>query len=117
MRRSLAILFATATAIGASAATSSLSQAAPMPAPALTGSGAIEQVEDRYWGGGDWGHGHRRHHGHHRHHRHHGDYDGYGGGPGFSFNFGFPQAYYRPYYTQPYYGDCFRTWDGQLICS
>lgn len=121
MRRSLTILLAAATAIGASAATSSLSQAAPLPAAALmTGTGAVEQVRDRNWHGGDWNNddwdgGHRRHHRHHRHH--HGGYDSFGAFPSFSFSFGVPQAYYRPYY-QPYYGygDCFRTWDRQLIC-
>jgi len=119
MRRSLAILLATAAAAAASAATLSVTQAAPLPAPAVTtGIGAVEPVRDRHWDGGDWNngdwnYGHRRHHGHHGHHR-----DNYGVFPGFSFGFGYPQAYYRPHYYQPYYGygDCFRTWDGQLIC-
>ena len=101
-------------------------QAAPLPAPGVTtGSGTIEQVRERH-GHGGYGH-HRGHGGGHyhgggghyyggHHHGHHG-FNNFGVFPGFAFSFGFPQAYYQPYY-QPYYGygDCFRTWDGQLIC-
>jgi hypothetical protein len=118
MRRSFAVLLAAATAIGASAASFAPAQAASW-APQITTGGGIEQVRDRERWGGDWDRGHdngwRHHRRHHRHHR-----DDFGGFPGFSFSFGVPQAYYRPYhpYYQPYYGygDCFRTWDGQLIC-
>jgi hypothetical protein len=114
MRRSLAVLLAAATTMSASASFAP-AQAAPR-APLATMNGAqIEQV------GGQWNpqrEGGRRHYRHHRrhHHRHHNDFDNFGG---FYFGFGFPQAYYQPRrYYQPYYGygDCFRTWDGQLIC-
>ena len=34
-------------------------------------------------------------------------------------HFGFPFRYMRPYhsYHRGFYGNCFRTWDGQLICQ
>jgi hypothetical protein len=125
MQRSHAILLAAATVLGTSAA--SLPAQAAARAPEVTSTGVqIEQIRDRErWGGdrerwgGDWDRGHDGDNWRHRrHHRHHRDYDN--GFSGFSFNFGFPQAYYQPYprYYQPYrgYSDCFRTWDGQLIC-
>jgi hypothetical protein len=118
MRRSLAILMAAATAIAASAATFTPSQAAPVSptATVLTDqSAAIQQIRDRHrgdrWRGDDnW---------RYRHHRSHGRDNSF---PGFYFGFGAPfyapQAYYRRPYYQPFngYGDCFRTWDGQVIC-
>jgi opacity protein-like surface antigen len=120
MRRSLAILLAAATAVSASAATFTQAQAAPRSAPAVTTGAAVEQVRERHGHGGHRGHGghHRGHGGHHGgHHRGHhngfNSFDSFGVFPGFAFGFGFPQVYYQPYYG---YGDCFRTWDGQLIC-
>jgi hypothetical protein len=118
MRRSLAILMAAATVVAA-AASFNPAQAAPLgPTPlAVTQNGGIEQIRDRRRGDDRWRHGDRWRHSDRsrRHHRRHGAY--------FSgFNFGFPFAYApRAYYPRPYqpyyrYGDCFRTWDGQLIC-
>lgn len=121
MRRTLAIL-AAATAIGASAATFAPAQAAPVgPMPVAGNQAGIDLVRDRERWGGDWDRGHDDNGWRYRHHRHHRHYrrDDFGAYPGFYFGFGFPQAYYQPRrYYQPYssYGDCFRTWDGQLIC-
>ena len=124
MRPSLAILLAAATAITASAASFAPAQAAPVGPMPVAGDQqtGVELIRDRERWGGDWDRGHdndgwRHHRRHHRHHRYY--RDDFGSFPGFSFSFGFPQAYYQPRrYYQPYYGygDCFRTWDGQLIC-
>ena len=116
MRRSLAVLLAAATTMSAASfAPVQAAPVAPLPAAADQQNGIL-QVRDRDRGYND-GWRHRRHHRHHRHH--HRDYNNFGAFPGFYFGFGFPQAYYQPRrYYQPYYGygDCFRTWDGQLIC-
>jgi Ni/Co efflux regulator RcnB len=45
-----------------------------------------------------WRHGHRRHH----------------VAPGFYFNFGIPHPRYS--YYRPRHRDCFRDWDGTLVC-
>jgi hypothetical protein len=117
MRRSLSILAAAAIAVGAAAATLSSAQAAtPLPAPVAT-SGDIIEV------GGRWENFHgdrhnafrddgwnRRHFRRYPRFRHHGYYPR-------RFHFGFPFAFrplYYPYRSR--YSDCFRTWDGQLIC-
>jgi hypothetical protein len=115
MRRSLATFMAAATAIAATA-TFIPAQAAPVSPTVLAtvgiDSGSVQQIRD--WRRDD----HRRGGDDNWRHRHHHRHDN--GGFSFPFYFGFPfapQAYYqRPY--QPYYGygDCFRTWDGQLIC-
>ncbi len=120
MRRSLAILMAAATAVTMTA-TLVPAQAAPVGVTPTVLAGAsadptsVQQVDwrdhNRRRGNDGWGNDDNW-----RHHRHHRRYDN----RGFSFSFGFPvapQAYYRRPY-QPYYGygDCFRTWDGQLIC-
>ena len=122
MRRSHAILFAAATAVMAATASLTPVQAAPVsPTPLAVvdvQNGGIEQIRERRrgdrWRNDDrWRHRDRGR----RHHRHRGHQNFF---PGFAFGFPFayaPRAYYpRPY--QPYYryGDCFRTWDGQLIC-
>lgn len=119
MRRSLAILVAAATA--ASAMSFTPAQAAPVSPKPIAASAlqhdGIEQVRERRhrdrWRHDDgWRH---RHHG-----RRHRDRDFFFPNH-FAFGFGFPlyapRAYHRRHY-QPYYGygDCFRTWDGQLIC-
>jgi hypothetical protein len=110
MRLSFATLLAAA-ALGAAAASIPSAQAAPLQ-PAFASDAAVGNVElvrDRRGHDDDrWRNRHHRRHHHNRRDR------------GFSFGFPYssvPQAYYgRPY--QPYYGygDCFRTWDGQLIC-
>jgi hypothetical protein len=121
MRRSLAILFAAATAVTAAATSFTSAQAAPvsptlLAATALQSDG-VEQVRhkrghDRWRHDDRWRHRDRGR----RHHRHHGA----NVFPGFHFGFPFayaPRAYYpRPYQPYARYGDCFRTWDGQLIC-
>jgi hypothetical protein len=118
MRRSLALFVAAATMLSASAVSFAPSQAAPVsPTPVATAlaNDGIEQVRERRGRGDDrWRHGNRwRDDGrrHHRHGRRH-----HQGFPGFFFGFPYafpPQAHYRRHY---YGGDCFRTWDGQLIC-
>jgi hypothetical protein len=118
MRRSLSILAAAAIALGASVATLSPAMAAmPRLAPGATDtSSAIIQVQrwenfhgDRHnafrddgWDRPRWRH-QRRHNrfGHHRFRRH---------------EFGFPFAFRPHFYPYPSRRDCFRTWDGQLIC-
>jgi hypothetical protein len=116
MRRSLAILMAAAAALSVSATAFTPAQAAPIRAPMASAdfqSAGIVQVDHRRgdrWRDDSW---------RNRHHRRHRDRDFFPN----QFYFGFgvpyyaPRAYYRPRY-QPYYGagDCFRTWDGQLIC-
>ena len=119
MRRSLSIIAAAAIAVGASAASLSFAEAA-MPRPAsVSTSGEIIEI------GGRWDRDRGRHHrfrdddGPNRGWRHHRRQNRFGHyrrrhQP---FYFGFPFAF-RPHYY-PYrnrYNDCFRTWDGQLIC-
>ena len=123
MRRSRAILMAAATALAAATVSFTSAQAAPVGPTQLAvtdfQNGGVEQIRERRRGDDRWRHGDRWRHSDRgrRHHRRNGNY-----GPAFGFYLGFPfniapQAYYRRPY-QPYhrYGDCFRTWDGQLIC-
>jgi hypothetical protein len=113
MRRSLSIIAAAAIAVGASAASLSSAQAAmARPTPVAT-SDAIIQIQgwERH---GDshnafrddgWNNGWR----HHRRHRHHSNFRR-------RHHFGFPFAFRPHFYPYNSYRDCFRAWDGQLIC-
>jgi hypothetical protein len=116
MRRSLAILVVAATV--ASTVSFVPAQAAPVIPKPITATalqnGSIEQVRemrhrDRWRDDDRWRHRHHR--------RHNRDFFPNQFYFGFGFPYYAPRAYYRRHY-QPYYGygDCFRTWDGQLIC-
>ena len=121
MRRSLGIIAAAAIALAASAASFSPAAAGMprlVPGAIDVTNNAIIQVQrwenfhgdrhnmfrDRDWDRPRWRH--RRHHrfGHHRFRRHD------------PFYFGFPFAFRPHFYPYPSHRDCFRTWDGQLIC-
>lgn len=121
MRRSFSFLVAAAVIAAVSAASFVPAQAAaPRPAPAVTGSagGAIIEVGGRWetfhgdrhnaWRDDGWGNDWRWRNRHHRRNRHHGNFF-----PN-QFYFGFPFAFVQPYHNRR--NDCFRTWDGQLIC-
>lgn len=126
MKRSLTLAAAAMIVAASTALSFAPAEAAPLvPSPVAKSNGDILQVQrwenfhgdrhsifrddngwdrDRRWRG--------RHHHNRRHARHHRR----------NFYFGFPFALMPPYYSyhhQPhrrYYQDCFRTWDGQLIC-
>ena len=95
MKRPLSIALATALAVSTLAIT--------VPASA----GGIEfgvsnrsgEWHDGWRGDRGWRHGHRRHH-----------FE-----PGFSFSFGTPFPHRYSYY-RPRERDCFRDWDGALVC-
>ena len=124
MRRSFVILAAAAIAVGASAVSlSSAGTAAPRPAQATIGTdgSAIIQVdwESREWGHGgghnafrddrndNWNNGwSNRRHNRFRNSRFRRD----------PFYFGFPFAFRPQYYPYRRRGDCFRTWDGYIVC-
>jgi hypothetical protein len=118
MRRPLSIIAAAAIIAGASAVSlSSTASATPRLAPGATDTtnGAVIQVQswenfhgDRHnafrddgWNDGWRPRRHLRNRHFSRHRRHH---------------FGFPFAFRPRFYPYNSYGDCFRTWDGQLIC-
>jgi hypothetical protein len=119
MRRSLSIIAAAAIAVGASAASLSSTQAAMAVPTPVTTSGAIVEVGGP---GGNWETFHGDRHNafrddgwnngwrHHRRHRHHSNFRRR------HFYFGFPFAFRPHFYPYNSYRDCFRTWDGQLIC-
>lgn len=126
MRRSLSLLLAGALAVSLTAESMIPAQAAPRPAPIATDSAdVIIKVAENFhgdrhnafrddgwndnwrwkkkrwrqsrWDRDDW---------RPRRHRH-----------GFSqFQYGFPFAFVQPYRRHNRGNDCFRTWDGQLIC-
>lgn len=124
MRRSLPLI-AAAAIVAASIATIAPAESAAKPvllplvatSPAQHG-GAVELVQGGRWDNNGWGHGdrhnafrddrwrhHRRHRRHHsRHFRPH------------PFFYGFPFAFVQPYHRHRGYHNCFRTWDGQLLC-
>jgi len=86
--------------------------AAGLHSPAASAERAIIQAgysRDRHRN--YYRHGGRRYGHYRRHHRHH---DFSSGG----FYFGFPFSILPPYYSYHprSYGNCFRTWDGQLLC-
>jgi hypothetical protein len=121
MRRSLSIIAAAAIAVGASAVSLSPTQAAmPRPAPVATDSvgGAIIQVGNWESFHGDrhnafrddgWNNGwrHRRQH----RFRHHGNFRRHQ-----PFYFGFPFAFVQPYHRYNRRHDCFRNWEGYVVC-
>lgn len=117
MRRSLSIIAAAAIAVGASVASSAPAEAAKLmrlPAAATPAQvGTIMEVNspghgDRHNAGRDdgWDDGWR----YNRRNRHHGNFRRN------QFFFGFPFAFRPPMHSYNRYDDCFRTWDGQLIC-
>jgi hypothetical protein len=105
-----------AAAIVAGAVSVTPVQASPKQAPAFgTGGASVELAGQGRWRDGDrrghwrdrdrdrrWRHSNRRHHRQHHH--------------AAPFYFGFPFAFAPPYYPYHGYQNCFRTWDGQLIC-
>ena len=118
MRRSLSIIAAAAIAVGASVASSAPAEAAKlMRLPAATPAQVGTIMEVNSPGHGDrhsvfrddgWNDGWRqRRHPRFRQHR-----NFYPNG----FYFGFPFAFRPPMHSYNRYDDCFRTWDGPLIC-
>jgi hypothetical protein len=117
MRRFLSLLAVAAIAVTSSAVSFAPAQAAAprlMPAAATTAeyAGAIEQIRHRRrhhegWREGGWHDDRWRHRRHRRYGRH------FHPQP---FYFGFPFAFAQPYYPYHRGRNCFRTWDGQLIC-
>jgi len=122
MRRSLSIIAAAAIAVGASAASLSPTQAAMLtPAPVATGDAIVEVGGP----GGNWEtfHGDRHNafrddgwnngwrHRRHNRFRHHGNFRRHQ-----PFYFGFPFAFVQPYHRYDRRRDCFRTWEGYVVC-
>jgi len=114
MRRSISIIAAAAIAAGVSAASLAPVQSAPRPVSIATsgeGASAVELIRhrrdrERHWRDDD-GRRHWRQNRHRRHNRHF--YPN-------QFYFGFPFAFAPPFYPHRGYQNCFRTWDGQLLC-
>jgi hypothetical protein len=118
MRRSLSILAAAAVVAGASAVSLTPAQAAtPRPIQLVAEQKPmVDLITHRRWHDGEF-HGwrndedyrprnrHRR-----RHARRHRDRDFY------PFYFGFPFAFTPHYYPYRRGHNCFRTWDGYLVC-
>lgn len=121
MRRSISIIAAAAIAAGISAASFAPAQAAPIsPPPVAQTDGAILQVQNWENFHGDRHNAFRddgwdRDRPRHRRHRHQRNF--YPNQFYFGFPFGAMPPFYMPYRPhRQYYQDCFRTWDGQLIC-
>ena len=98
MKRTLSLALAAALAAG-----TMVMGAAPAAAQGVGVTFGVGNWDNDGWHDDNRRYG--RHYGHHRHHV----------APGFSFNFGVPAsgAYYRPYYRDR---DCWRDWDGALVC-
>ena len=107
MKRPLTLVLAAALAAGTMAITS-------VPASAQ-GVGITFGVGN--WNNDRW-HYDDNGYGHHRHHRHH-NYDHVA--PGFYMNFGVANPGARAYYHQRHHyyrnRDCWRQWDGAVVCS
>ena len=96
MKRPLSIALAAALVAGTLA----------MSAPPAAAQGIEFGVTNR---SGEWHDGWRHDGWRHRRHRDH-------FAPGFSFNFGVPFPHARYSYYRPRERDCFRDWDGALVC-
>jgi hypothetical protein len=119
MRRSLSIIAAAAIAVGVSVASSAPAEAAKLmrlpAAAAPVQVGTIMEVNspghgDRHSVFRDDGWNNNWRYQRRNRYRQHGNFRRNG------FYFGFPFAFRPMYYPYNSYGDCFRAWDGQVIC-